>query len=66
MSKQAKNGYSQSLFQHAQIRSTDHRHKKNRLHWVLEVRNGKDLLGCLVQLPAKAEGFFCRLFTQVF
>lgn len=66
MSKQAKNGYSQSLFQHTQICSTDQWHKKNRLHWVLEARNGKDLLGRLVQLPAKAEGFFCRLFTQVF
>lgn len=40
--------------------------KKNRLHWVLEVRNGKSLLSHLVQLPAKAEGFFCGLFTPTF
>lgn len=63
MSKQVQDGYSQSLFQHTQICSTDHWHKKkkNWLPWLLEVRNGKELLGQLAQLPAKVHS----LFTQV-
>lgn len=70
MSKQVQGGYSQSLFQHTRICSTDHWYRKkkiikNRLHWVLEVRNEKDLLGQLAQLPAKVHSFCYGLFTQV-
>lgn len=41
------------------------KNKNNRLHCVLEVRNGKDVFGQLAQLPAKAHSFCYGLFTQV-
>lgn len=45
---------------------TDKIKTKDRLHWVLEVQNGKALLGHSVQLAARAEGFVSGLFTQIF